>query len=107
MLSANALDSSSLVARGANLHEADRRGEKVADADHGEHAEHAEQERVAEPFAEHRKDQRRAGQHQEEDDQPRDDARPHVLINDRRRVEFVAGFPRHSPQLPENRDPPG
>ena len=80
-----------------NLHEADRRGEQVADADHGEHAEHAEQERIAEPFAENREDDRRAGQHEEEDDQPRDDARPRVLVDDRRRVEIVAGFPRHSP----------
>ena len=83
-------------ARG-KLHEADRRREQVADADHGEHAQHAEQEGVAESLAEDRKNDRRTGQHEEEDHQSRDDAGPHVLIDDRRRVEIVAGFPRHSP----------
>ena len=41
-----------------DLHEADRRGEQIADADHREHAEHAEQERIAEPFAEYTEDDR-------------------------------------------------
>ena len=44
-----------------------------------------------------REHDRRAGQHDDEDDQPRDDAGPRVLVDDRRRIEIAARFPRHSP----------
>ena len=74
-----------LVRRGARryLHEADGGREKIADADHGQHAEHAEQERVAQPLAEDAEDDCRAGEHDDEDDEARDGAGTRVLVDDR------------------------
>ena len=86
-----------------DLHEADGGGEQIADADHRQHAEHAEQERIAEPLAEDAEDDRRAGQHDDEDDQPRDDARTRVLVDDRCRIEIAARFLRHVPHAREFR----
>ena len=76
-----------------DLHEADRGGEQEADADHGQHAQHAEQEGIAETLAEQAEDDRGAGQHDDEDDQPGDRARPRVLVDDRYRIEIAARFP--------------
>ena len=88
-----------LVAGGArsDLNEADRRREQKADADHGEHAQHAEQERIAEAFAEQPEDDRGAGQNDDEDDEPGDGARTRVLVDDRYWIEIAARFLGHVP----------
>ena len=84
-----------------DLHEADGGGKQIADADHGQDAEHAEQERIAEPLAEDAEDDRRAGQDDDEDDQPDDGAWTRALIDDRNRIEIAARLSCHWNLIPE------
>ncbi len=85
------------VARRARRHldEADGRGEQIADADHRQDTEKAEKERVAELIAHQRKNEGRAHQHDDEDDQARDRSRTRVLVDDGRRIEFAFAVPFH------------
>ena len=78
-----------------DLHEADGGGEKIADADHRQHAEHAEQEGFAQALAEDAEDDRRARQHDDEDDEPGNGAGTRVLVDDRKRIEVAARLTCH------------
>ena len=89
-----------------DLHEADCGGKKVADADHRQHAEHAEQERVAQAFAEDAEDDGGARQDDDEDDEPGNRARPRVLVDDRKRIEVAARLSCHQKVIPELAAPP-
>ena len=57
---------------------------------------------IAEALAENAENDRRAGQHDDEDDQPDDGAGTRVLIDDRNRIEIAARLSCHSNLIPEN-----
>ena len=83
-----------------DLHEADRGRKQIADADHGQDAEHAEQEGVAQPVAENAEHDRRAGQHDDEDDQTGYRPGPRALVDDRYRIEIAARILGHKTPIP-------